>query len=114
MSIVVLAEKPSVARDLAAVLGATQRRPGYLEGNGYKVTWAVGHLVEVAQPHEMNAEWKAWRPERLPILPESWPLVVRDAAADQFSVVAARLTDRGPARIVAAADAGRGGERIVR
>jgi DNA topoisomerase-3 len=62
----------------------------------------------------MNAEWKAWRPERLPILPSSWPLVVRDAAADQFSVVAALLTDRGTERIVAATDAGREGELIFR
>ena len=60
-TIAVLAEKPSVARDIARVLGATSKGDGYLHGNGYVVAWATGHLVALAQPHEMNPEWRHWR-----------------------------------------------------
>jgi DNA topoisomerase-3 len=76
-TIAVLAEKPSVARDIAKVLGATTRGEGYLHGNGYVVTWAIGHLASLAQPHEIHPQWKVWRREALPMLPEVWPLVVR-------------------------------------
>ena len=62
-TIAVLAEKPSVARDLARVLGADRRGEGFLYGNGYTVTWAIGHLVALAQPHEIRPEWKRWVPE---------------------------------------------------
>ena len=64
-NIAVLAEKPSVARDIARVLGATSRGDGYLHGNGYVVTWAVGHLAALAQPHEINPEWRHWRRDLL-------------------------------------------------
>ena len=64
-TIAVLAEKPAVARDIARVLGASQREEGCLRGNGYVVTWAIGHLVELAQPHEINPEWKRWRRDHL-------------------------------------------------
>ena len=76
MSVAVVAEKPAVARDIAKVLGAGQGGKGYLHGNGYVVTWAVGHLVRLAEPHEINPDWKRWRRELLPMLPERWPLVV--------------------------------------
>ncbi len=65
-TIAVLAEKPSVARDIARVLGATSKGDGYLHGNGYVVAWAIGHLVALAQPHEMNPEWRHWRRDLLP------------------------------------------------
>src|SRR5438309_6843015 len=65
-TIAVLAEKPSVARDIARVLGAATRGDGYLHGNGYVVTWAVGHLAALAQPHEINPEWRLWRRDLLP------------------------------------------------
>jgi DNA topoisomerase III len=71
--IAVLAEKPSVARDIAKVLGATTRGEGYLHGGGYVVTWAIGHLASLAQPHEIHPQWKFWRRETLPMLPEVWP-----------------------------------------
>ena len=58
---VVLAEKPSVARDIANVVGATRRQDGYLHGNGFVVTWAIGHLAALAQPHEIDAAWRQWR-----------------------------------------------------
>ena len=64
----VVAEKPSVARDIAKVLGATQRGEGFLHGNGYVVTWAIGHLVGLAQPHEIRPEWKQWRRDQVTAL----------------------------------------------
>ena len=87
MSVAVIAEKPSVARDIAKTLGASLRGDGYLHGNGYVVTWAVGHLVELAQPGAINPDWRGWRRDTLPMLPESWPLVVIEATRDQFEVV---------------------------
>jgi DNA topoisomerase-3 len=68
-SIAVLAEKPSVARDIACVLGASQQGKGYLHGNGYVVTWAIGHLAALPQPHEINPDWHHWRRNLLPMLP---------------------------------------------
>ena len=75
-TIAILAEKPSVAQDIARVLGANTRGKGYLQGNGYVITWAIGHLVSLAQPHEIKPEWRQWRFDQLPILPTEWPLVV--------------------------------------
>src|SRR5690242_20997952 len=86
-TIAVLAEKPSVARDIARVLGATSRGEGYLHGNGYVVTWAIGHLAALAQPHEIQPEWRAWRRDLLPMLPRSWPLVIYEKTKDQFETV---------------------------
>jgi len=114
MTIAVLAEKPSVARDIAQVLGATSRREGLLHGNGYVVTWAIGHLVGLAQPHDINSAWKAWRREQLPMLPGQWPLVVMDATKDQFSIVKRVLADERVTSVVCATDAGREGELIFR
>src|SRR3981081_1465267 len=109
--VAVLAEKPSVARDIARVLGADKRGEGYLQGNGYVVTWAIGHLVSLAQPHEINPQWRQWCMDLLPILPEQWPLVVYERTKDQFEVVRKILTSARVSRIVCATDAGRGGER---
>ncbi len=113
-SIAVLAEKPSVARDIARVLGATARGDGYQHGNGYVVTWAIGHLAALAQPHEINPQWRQWRRDLLPILPDRWPLVVYDKTKDQFEVVRKILTSPRIARVVCATDAGREGELIFR
>src|SRR5216684_1409987 len=113
-TVAVLAEKPSVARDIAKVLGATARGEGYLHGNGYVVTWAIGHLASLAQPHEIRPEWKAWRRESLPMLPESWPLVVYEKTKDQFDVVRKILTSPRVERVICATDAGREGELIFR
>ncbi len=114
MSIAVVAEKPSVARDLAKVLGARERGEGYLHGNGYVVTWAIGHLTRLAEPHEINPDWKRWRRELLPMVPERWPLVVSDPTREQFEVIRRILTDDAIERIVCATDAGREGELIFR
>jgi len=113
-AVAVLAEKPSVARDIARVLGANTQGQGYLHGNGYVVTWAIGHLVALAQPHEIHAEWRQWRRDLLPILPERWPLVVYEQTKDQFEVVRKLLTSPKIASVVCATDAGREGELIFR
>jgi DNA topoisomerase III len=113
-TIAVLAEKPSVARDIARVLGADKRGDGYLQGNGYVVTWAIGHLVSLPQPPEINPEWRQWRFDQLPILPGQWPLVVYERTKDQFEVVRNILTSARVSRIVCATDAGREGELIFR
>jgi DNA topoisomerase-3 len=113
-TVAVLAEKPSVARDIARVVGATGKGDGYLHGNGYVVTWAVGHLAALAQPHEINPEWRHWRRDLLPILPDHWPLVVYEKTKDQFEVVKRVLTSPRISRVVCATDAGREGELIFR
>jgi DNA topoisomerase-3 len=113
-TIAVLAEKPSVAQDIASVLGANVRGEGYLQGNGYVVTWAIGHLVSLAQPHEITPEWRQWRFDHLPILPAHWPLVVYEKTKDQFEVVRKILISGRVSQIVCATDAGREGELIFR
>jgi DNA topoisomerase-3 len=113
-TVAVVAEKPSVARDIARVLRATTQGPGYLHGDGWVVTWAIGHLVALAQPHEIRPEWKSWRRDLLPMLPESWPLVVGEQTKDQYEVVRRILTSPRIGKIVCATDAGREGELIFR
>ncbi|MBX5482460.1 MAG: DNA topoisomerase 3, partial [Myxococcaceae bacterium] len=109
-----VAEKPSVARDIAAVLGARARRDGFYEGNGYRVTWAIGHLVGLAEPHQIRPEWKTWRWSQLPMLPDRWPLVVLEKTRAQFEVVRRVLNDPDVHEVVCATDAGREGELIFR
>jgi DNA topoisomerase III len=111
---VVLTEKPSVARDLAAFLGASQRREGYLEGGGYQVTWALGHLVELCEPEDYDPALRKWSLDALPIVPEEFRLRVIDnpAGRKQFAVVKRLL--QGADEIIAATDAGREGELIFR
>jgi DNA topoisomerase-3 len=113
-TVAVLAEKPSVARDIARVLGAGSKGDGYLHGNGYVVTWAIGHLAALAEPHEIRPEWKQWRRDLLPMLPRDWPLVVYDKTKDQFETVKRILTSPKVSRIICATDAGREGELIFR
>ena len=112
--IAVIAEKPSVARDIAAALGATRRGEGCFEGAGYVVTWAIGHLVALAQPHEIDPAWKRWSLATLPMLPRSFPLVVVPGTRDQFAVVRKILGDRSVTQVICATDAGREGELIFR
>jgi DNA topoisomerase-3 len=113
-SVAVVAEKPSVARDIARVLGAGKRGEGYLHGDGYVVTWAIGHLVALAQPHEIRPEWRTWKRELLPMLPSSWPLVVGEDTQEQFEVVRKILTSPRISGVICATDAGREGELIFR
>jgi DNA topoisomerase-3 len=114
MTIAVLAEKPSVARDVARVLGARPAERGVLRGGGYAVTWAIGHLVGLCEPHELRPDWKRWRRESLPMIPEQWKLKPLDSGRDQLETVAAVLRDDDVSEIVCATDAGREGELIFR
>ena len=114
MSHAVIAEKPSVARDIARVLGASNRGNGFFSGEGYVVSWAIGHLVQLAEPHQINPEWKAWHRGALPMLPREWPLFVDEGRKDQFEIVKRILISPKIERIVCATDAGREGELIFR
>ena len=111
--IVVLAEKPSVARDIAAVLGANQKRDGYFEGHGYKVTYALGHLVTIAEPEDMNPAWGGkWRIEQLPMIPNEWKYRIADNAEEQFACIRNLFLNPTTTEIICATDAGREGQHI--
>ena len=112
--IVCIAEKPSVARDIAKVIGATQSHDGYMEGNGYQVTWTYGHLCTLKEPHDYRPEWKAWAVSRLPIIPDRFgiKLINNDGYAKQFATIE-RLMQAADG-IVNCGDAGQEGELIQR
>ena len=110
----VIAEKNSVARSIAAVLGASEKKKGYLEGNGYWVSWCVGHLVELAPPSEYDEKYAKWRTEDLPILPENWQFSVIESTKAQFNILHTLMNDSRITSIVCATDAGREGELIFR
>lgn len=110
----VIAEKPSVAQSIAAVLGATQRKDGYLEGNEYLVSWCVGHLVELAQPESYEETWKKWSYESLPIIPQEWQHEVKSDTKAQYQILKKLMHDDRVDAVVCATDAGREGELIFR
>ena len=110
----IVAEKPSVAMSYAKVLGATNRQDGYLEGNGYLVSWCVGHLVELAPPNVYDEKFIKWSIADLPILPQKWQYLVSASTKKQFGILQ-KLMDRPDVdSIVCATDAGREGELIFR
>src|SRR5438874_6885309 len=108
----IVAEKPAVARDIARVVGAHATAPGCIRGNGYTVTWAIGHLVTLPEPAEISPDWKVWRTATLPMLPETWPLKVVENTKDQFQIVKRLLKECE--EVICATDAGREGELIFR
>ena len=109
----IIAEKPSVARNIARVLNCNKKRDGYIEGNGYKITWAFGHLVEIAVPEKMNESWAgAWSLEKLPMLPERWAFTITKDGKKQFNVIKKLFNESN--EIICATDAGREGEHIFR
>lgn len=110
----VIAEKPSVARDIARVLKAAERGEGYLAGGAYRVTWAIGHLVTLKEPEEIDARLKKWRAADLPILPAEIPLKVLPKTKPQYSAIKRLMNDGECERIICATDAGREGELIFR
>lgn len=112
--ILVVAEKPSVGRDIARVLGCGARGEGCLKGDGYIVTWAVGHLVSLCEPDELNPAYKRWRMEQLPILPERLPTKVLPKTQAQFFIVKALMLDKAVQKLICATDSGREGELIFR
>lgn len=110
----VITEKPSVAKSIAQVLHATEAKNGYLQGNGYLVSWCVGHLVELASADSYREEWKKWSYEQLPIIPDVWQYKVKETTRKQYEVLKTLLYDPQVAEVVCATDAGREGELIFR
>ncbi|ACJ80082.1 DNA topoisomerase III [Bacillus cereus group sp. TH43LC] len=111
---VVIAEKPSVARDIAKVLKCTKKGNGFLEGDKYIVTWALGHLVTLADPETYDNKYKTWTLEDLPMLPERMKLVVIKQTGKQFNAVKHQLTRNDVNELIVATDAGREGELVAR
>ena len=114
ISILVVAEKPSVAMSYAKVLGATNRQDGYLEGNDYLVSWCIGHLVELAPPNVYDAKYVKWSIADLPILPQKWQYLVSASTKKQFGILQKLMHRPDVDSIVCATDAGREGELIFR
>ena len=110
----VVAEKPSVAMSYAKVLGATNRKDGYLEGNGYLVSWCVGHLVELAPPNVYDAKYVKWSIADLPILPQKWQYLVSASTKKQFGILQKLMHRPDVDSVICATDAGREGELIFR
>ncbi|OIJ15690.1 DNA topoisomerase III [Anaerobacillus arseniciselenatis] len=114
MKKVVLCEKPSVGRDIARVLNCPKKGNGFLEGNEYIVTWALGHLVTLADPETYDDKYKAWRLEDLPMLPKDLKLVVIKKTGKQFQAVKSQLNRKDVSEVIIATDAGREGELVAR
>lgn len=110
----VIAEKPSVAKSIADVLGALDRQDGYFEGGGYLVSWCVGHLIELAEPESYGDQWKKWTYESLPVNPEHWQYEIKEDTKEQYDVLYSLLHDSRVDEVVCATDAGREGELIFR
>ncbi len=110
----VIAEKPSVARSIAEVIGATEISDGYMEGNGYVVSWCVGHLVELAQPESYGEQWKKWTYESLPVKPEKWQYEVKPDTKAQYDVLYQLMHRKDVSAVICGTDAGREGELIFR
>ena len=110
----VIAEKPSVAMALASVLGARTRKDGYVEGNGYIVSWCVGHLVGLCDASEYDEKYKKWRYEDLPIVPECWKHKILEGTKKQFGILKKLMRDSEVNEVICATDAGREGELIFR
>ena len=102
----VIAEKPSVAQSLAKVIGATARKDGYLEGNGWRVSWCVGHLAGLADADNYDPKYAKWRYDDLPILPEHWQMVVGKDKKKQFDILKKLMNAPDVTGVVNACDAG--------
>lgn len=114
MKHLVIAEKPSVARDIARVLGCSKKNNSYIEGRDYVVTWALGHLVTLADPEEYGEQYKTWRLYTLPMLPGRWKLVVIKQTSRQYHAVKEQIFRKDISDIIIATDAGREGELVAR
>ncbi|MFN8436709.1 MAG: DNA topoisomerase 3 [Cytophagales bacterium] len=113
---VCIAEKPSVAKDIAEVIGAKARKDGYYEGNGYQVTWTFGHLCTLKEPHDYVPEWKMWRLEELPIIPKNFgiKLIENKGVEKQFQIIESLVTSENCEEVINCGDAGQEGELIQR
>ncbi len=110
----VITEKPSVAKSISEVLGATEKKDGYFMGNGYFVSWCVGHLIELATPGTYSERWKKWEYATLPMIPEEWIAVVKSDTVAQYKVLKDLIHRSDVTEICIATDAGREGELIAR
>ena len=110
----VIAEKPSVALTLAKVIGANTKKDGYCEGNGYIVSWCVGHLIQMSNPDKINSQWKIWSLENLPMIPKEYKYEITKATKKQYAVLKKLLDSDRVDTVVNACDAGREGELIFR
>lgn len=110
----VIAEKPSVAISIAKVIGATKKKDGYYEGNGYRVSWCVGHLIQMANPDSYDEKYAKWNMEDLPIIPSEYKYEVSKSTKKQFSFLKKLLNDKEVENVINACDAGREGESIFR
>ncbi|MBQ9950690.1 MAG: DNA topoisomerase 3 [Clostridia bacterium] len=114
MKKLIVAEKPSVGRDIARVLGVKEKGDGYLYGDEYVITWAVGHLVSLSEPGEFNESWKKWSMAQLPMLPDRIPLKVLPATRSQYAVIQKLMNSAKISSIICATDSAREGELIFR
>ena len=114
MKRLVLAEKPSVGRDLARVLGCEKKTHSYIEGKEYIVTWALGHLVSLADPEQYGKEYKEWSLDVLPMMPKYWKLTILKQTSKQFQSVKKLISRNDVKDIIIATDAGREGELVAR
>lgn len=112
--ILVIAEKPSVAISIAKVIGATKTKDGYYEGNGYKVSWCVGHLIQMANPDAYDEKYAKWNISDLPIIPKQYKFEVAKATKKQFNILKKLMNDKEIDTVINACDAGREGESIFR
>ena len=112
--ILVIAEKPSVAISIAKVIGATKKKDGYYEGNGYKVSWCVGHLIQMANPDAYDEKYAKWNISDLPIIPKEYKFEVAKATKKQFNILKKLMNDKEIDTVINACDAGREGESIFR
>ncbi len=112
MKTLYLCEKPSQAKDVAAVLNISSRKAGYYEKNHTVVTWCIGHLLEMANPHDYDLKYKKWSFETLPILPDSWKMTVTARVSKQFNVIKKLLVQSQ--HVIISTDADREGETIAR
>ena len=110
----VIAEKPSVGKSIAQVLGAKEKNNGYIKGNGYIVSWCVGHLVSLANPDLYNEKYKKWNIDDLPIIPDEFILVVNESTKEQYSILKNLMNSNEISEIICATDSGREGELIFR
>ena len=115
MSILVIGEKPSVSRELAKVLRATTKKNGYMDGNGYIVSWCFGHLVGLKFPDEYSEDWAAkWSFSQLPMIPNEWKFKISEASKEQFKILKDLMTNSDVTEIICATDADREGQCIFR
>ena len=112
--ILVVAEKPSVGRNIAAIVGANKTEDGYIEGNNYIVTWAVGHLIGLYEPNDYSEELAKWSVEQLPIVPERWKTKVLPSTAKQYKVIEKLINRPDLEYVINAGDSGQEGELIQR